>query len=1294
MAPDAAQGGFVPPARIGPFRIDSVIGAGGMGIVYRAIAPDGRPAALKVLRSSITDAHTTDRFRREARMRIEHPNVIRTLDAGVDPAGQPWIAFELLEGETLEARLERGSIPVPEAVELGMQMCRGLAAVHQHGIVHRDLKPGNVFLCRDGTAKLLDFGIARFDPLETRLTQQGMVIGTPAYLAPEQARGEPDVDARADLWALGVVLYQALSGRCPFERDRPLATVLAVLSEEPESLTVLNPSVPEPLSVVVRHCLAKSRERRWRSAESLAIALRALHLTPPPDRRGIGAPVDEHPQEVILGEQRVVAVLLADGVHDIERFRSAVKQRGGIVFNVAGNRAVGLFGAESWDGDELTRAAEVALEARHACGRIALSSGRATGIQRGISGKALEAAERGCAAAVLGVAVDAETARALQSTFQIRRIGDGLCEIVSSDPSVDLAPGTMVGQPTVTLGRAAEIAQMREALETVVAERHPVCVLVSGPPGIGKSRLRDEMENLSVVASADARVLVGRAEPLRRDLAFSLLGNAIKRRLRLGRQQRGVPPPPPPQGVSDPFGGVVSLVLEAVHDPRRAIDCAELIGILMGIPPVRDSETLRQARLDPQLMTDCIRLALVDYLGGLAALGPLVLIAEDLQWADARSLDMLEELFDRLSDAPFLLFATARPELAERRPDLLAGRDVLRLEPRGLNQQQVAALATAIAARQIPEPLVRALTERTAGNPLFVEQIVMTLRDEGALDHAPATLPLPVTVEAAVQSRLDQLPLSEKELCKRASVLGRPFVAPEIEALGLAHPEPLLAALVRRDLLATRARARGPGREHLFRSALIADVAYGMLGDERRIELHRRAAAMLEAQAGTDAEEVAGHYERGNEPEKAARKYGAAALEATRRGDAVTALRCADRALALGAPDDLLFDLHMTRSSALRFLGNLPDQEWAIVSALGCASTDLHRARALTDLTALLQRLGRTSHAIDAGRDAVTAAREVGDPLVLALARGQQAAAFIYAGRSEEAEEALAEAIDVAPHSSPAVLGSLASWSAELAAARGSIGVRRDQYALAARWYAEAGDLRRAAGAEMNLADTLNRVGAYAEADAALRAALEKLRRVGHRLMEGYALLNLGYALTMLGRVDEAVAMLDNAGTLALAARDARLGTFVDIYHARALLAAGKPTEAAQQAEDRADKAEKAKLLPLRVGALTIAARARLVLGHIDAAVHLSGAALALRDKLGSVEEDEGEVFLVAARALEASGRINEAEAVLSRGRDRVEAIASRIADPELRGRFRRDVEANRDLLSWATTTLRRVPKG
>jgi serine/threonine-protein kinase len=268
----------------GRYRIIRRLGAGGMAVVE--LADDmqlERRVAIKLLRERfLGDGEIRTRFVREARSaaRLSHPNVVRVFDAG-EAEGRPFIVMEYVEGETLAAvRAGRRTLPPAEVVGLGIQACAGLQEAHEHGLIHRDVKPQNLIVHRDGTLKIADFGIVRGDET-TRLTHHGTILGTAAYLAPEQAAGD-DVSPSTDVYALGAVLYELLTGRPPYEFDS-----LAELADKQRSGEVVpvrdvEPAVPDALEAVVMRCLARDPTFRYRSAAELATSLRAS-LDGPPD---------------------------------------------------------------------------------------------------------------------------------------------------------------------------------------------------------------------------------------------------------------------------------------------------------------------------------------------------------------------------------------------------------------------------------------------------------------------------------------------------------------------------------------------------------------------------------------------------------------------------------------------------------------------------------------------------------------------------------------------------------------------------------------------------------------------------------------------------------------------------------------------------------------------------------------------------------------------------------------------------------------------------------------------------
>ena len=269
------------------YRISRVIGVGGMGAIYEAAhVSAGRRVAIKMMsRELAAHPEALARFRREVKVTTElaHPNIVDVFDFGAAPTGEPYLVMEFLEGEDLEQRLERdGRVPLLTAVQIINQVASALAVAHQEGVVHRDLKPGNVFLTQvegDGVfVKVVDFGISKvLKAATTKLTMARAVVGTPEYMAPEQAAGRVDhVDHRSDQWALAVLAWHMLTGRLPFWKPEVSALLNQVIAEEPTPLVPeLARAIPREVDKVIRRALSKRREDRFPTITAFARAFEA-----------------------------------------------------------------------------------------------------------------------------------------------------------------------------------------------------------------------------------------------------------------------------------------------------------------------------------------------------------------------------------------------------------------------------------------------------------------------------------------------------------------------------------------------------------------------------------------------------------------------------------------------------------------------------------------------------------------------------------------------------------------------------------------------------------------------------------------------------------------------------------------------------------------------------------------------------------------------------------------------------------------------------------------------------------
>ena len=331
--------------RVGHYRVVEKIGAGGMGEVYRARDERlGRDVALKLIRpASSENPDHLRRFEQEARAAaaLNHPNILAIFDVGLEGA-TPYIVSELLEGKTLRDRLNEGAIPLRQASAYALQIAQALVAAHERHIVHRDLKPENLFLTNDDRVKILDFGVAKLQAAVdedraieslTTVTKHGAVIGTVAYMSPEQLRAKP-VDHRSDIFSFGAILYEMLTGRRAFRGETEVDTMTAVLREEPPATMLEDAAIPTAYQDIVRHCLEKEPDNRFQSAKDLAFALQTLSGSAPVKTPWHMTTYSQNPDHSLAvgrghghGPGCLLAALVAAGATDTPGFHSPYVRR-------------------------------------------------------------------------------------------------------------------------------------------------------------------------------------------------------------------------------------------------------------------------------------------------------------------------------------------------------------------------------------------------------------------------------------------------------------------------------------------------------------------------------------------------------------------------------------------------------------------------------------------------------------------------------------------------------------------------------------------------------------------------------------------------------------------------------------------------------------------------------------------------------------------------------------------------------------------------------------------------------
>jgi len=349
------------------FEVEKLAGAGGMGSVYRARdLRTGEPVALKILHTP--DPANLERFTREAQLleALRHPSIVRYVAHGYTAEDTLWLAMEWLEGEDLSARLSRAGLGVEESVTLATRIAGALAAAHAMGVVHRDIKPNNVFLPggRVEEARLLDFGIARPLIATRALTRTGTVLGTPGYMAPEQARGEREIDARADVFSFGALLFECLTGKPAFSGSHVMAVLAKLLLEDPPLAAELREDVPSPLSDLCAQMLAKDRALRPRDGQAVVDALAALG-----SMTGAAAPPHRKPSPSLTGsEQRLISAIVAMPAAPFapaaDALREALAPLGARVDEIAGGPVLVTISGAANPADQAACAARCALAVR------------------------------------------------------------------------------------------------------------------------------------------------------------------------------------------------------------------------------------------------------------------------------------------------------------------------------------------------------------------------------------------------------------------------------------------------------------------------------------------------------------------------------------------------------------------------------------------------------------------------------------------------------------------------------------------------------------------------------------------------------------------------------------------------------------------------------------------------------------------------------------------------------------------------------------------------------------------
>jgi class 3 adenylate cyclase/tetratricopeptide (TPR) repeat protein len=916
--------------RLGPFTLEEPLGAGGMGVVYRAqqqIGSAQRPVAVKLIHPALLRTAREEalaRFQAEmsALVKLEHESIARIYDGGIgeDPHTHeplPYIAMEYVrDGRPLTTYAQDAALAWPERLQLVLRVCRAVQYAHEHGIVHRDLKPANILVDREGRPFVIDFGLAA--ACDALLPGGHQASGTPAYMSPEQVSATwGAVSAKSDVYALGLILYELLTEQLPYALPpqgawEQLCDVITTAIPLP--LGQYRPEYQGEVEALVAHALAKRPADRCAVAVLRARLERCVQAQPVRRARVEG----ERKQVTVLcatmqGETSLVETLGEEGVYDLlnqvyARLIPAVQQEGGTVQDLTGDGMLALFGAPSAVENAPLHACRAALtmqaQLRAVGGEVAATHGvRLTariglhtgpvvvgtvGTDRRLEYKAVgdtvHGAARLAALATPGsIWLSEATARLVEGYVQSPCVGErtvpgmrGPQRVYGLEGLSDgLARFDLARQRGLTplVGRERELALLSASLATVRQGRGGVVVL-QGEPGIGKSRLVADVRH----QSRPERLLwlEGRALSFGRSLSYWPFIEILKG-----------------------WCGIVETDTEAqawrkLEQAIRALfgartpELVPYLGTVLALE-IPGEYQQRVHYLDAQALGRQVFLSIHQLFAQLARRQPLLVVLEDWHWVDASSVALCEHLLPLASRLGVLFWFVTRADPADSTARIRAAA----ARHPSMPFQEIALVALGEDdSRQLLDTLVGPLPEavrsqiltKTEGNPFFVEEVVRALIAEGRLvkdtragawrlARPGVALGLPDTIQEVIAARLDRLEDGVKRVVKLAAVIGRSFFLRILQAIAEAGDavDSGLTQLEHAELI--RLRQQLPEVEYIFKHALVQEAAYGSILAERRRVIHGSVAAAIERLFAERLEEFASllahHYALAEDWEKA-----------------------------------------------------------------------------------------------------------------------------------------------------------------------------------------------------------------------------------------------------------------------------------------------------------------------------------------------------------------------------------------------------------------------------------------
>ncbi|WP_437487647.1 protein kinase [Sorangium sp. So ce1014] len=1286
------------------FEIETVAGEGGMGVVFRARdSLTGQRVALKLLHASVADPQTARRFAREAALLadLRAPGIVAYVTYGLAEDNRPFLAMEWLEGEDLSQRLARQPLTSAESVALIRGAAHALSAAHRTGVVHRDIKPSNIFL-RDGRIDdvvLLDFGIAHHAAFSRRITGTGVILGTPGYMAPEQAAAHHELTPAADIFALGCVLYECLAGQPPFTAPHLVAVLAKILYAEPTMVQGTWDAVAPALLGLLRSMLAKAPAERPGDAAALAAALDALPLG---DLGGTTLAAPPAAGRRALAEQQLVSVMLASVLRpcpggspgaldmptapgfELKAMRAGLAARGADLKALAdGSLVATLLPRRGVATDQAVSAARCALMVKELWpeASVAVSTGRGVVSGQLPMGEAMDRAgqllselrpER--AGFRAQIVLDEVTAGLLGARFRTSQADAGAVLLHGEQLHVDESH-PLLGKPTPCVGREQELATLELALAACVDGPSARAVLVTGEAGLGKSRLRHEFVRRVARREDEVLILIGRGDPMGVGSPHGLLSQAVQTLCGFVRgEDTGTR--------RDKLRRRVARHLA----PADAQEVVEFMGELCDVESTDEpSARLLAARGDPRLMKDRMSQAVLTFFEAECAAHPVLLVLEDLHWGDALTVELVGELLRGLSERPCVVLALARPEVKERFPELWGGH-AQEIPLRELSRKASRQLVRLVLGREVEEPVLASIVEQAAGNALYLEELIRATA-EGKRGV------LPDTVLAMLQARILHLTPVTRQAVLAASVFGRTFWARGIRALisDVSSEEDLdrsLDDLVQLEVIERQHHSRFPSEvEYRFRHVLVRDAAYGLLLAHDVPLIHQRAGAYLEEMGEPDPLVLAEHYHLGGQADSAVRFYIRAAERLFERHDLQGGLRCVAQGVACGAIGQALSILRALQASAAFWMDDVVGActiGMPILSQLPAGS--YQACKLIASLTLASAQLGKLDDVMELSRLMLETTPEPGATTAYVEAAGFLSAMATWIGWRAEAalflERMRAAGAEEAPvtrgwlctvHGAYTFFFGLGLWQVQ----------RVTQEGIAA--FRQAGDHRNSVAALVIAALAQAELGERAGAETTLRECCRITEQVGQLFPMAFAKIHLIHVLA-----DSACAShRQEARALALAWVTSANPNQLHLGVAHNVIARVEARDDdLEQAEAHAQRACEllAVFRPYRLFALTTLSAVLLARGRAADAQRAAALGVQILEEIGGACEVE--LRLLLAESCYASGEGARGDEELGKCVSRLRACAAEILEDGARERYLREVPANMRAIALARSRL------